>query len=163
MSEQSIIELAPAGSLWVHDASPEPREILECKGLHEDWRNPRDWTEGVPIVPVVWIGDGTVTESELREQYTRVYHDEGSPHLRLEEQLDGAAPWWKAPLRDGFISIETRPSYCDRGHYICKLFPTGALAVSIDAHDGWPRYYFDWDRMLAELEAWAEKRNQVPW
>lgn len=71
------------------------------------------------------------------------------------------AVWWKVLGRDCWISIESRPHYCDRGAFIAKLHVRDRLAVWIDSHDGWPRYYFDWDRMLAELEAWLRKRGQM--
>ncbi len=64
--------------------------------------------------------------------------------------------------RECEITIEPRPSYCDRGNYIAKLFPTGTLARDIDHQDGWPRYYFDLDRAKAECEAWLVKRRQQP-
>jgi len=78
-------------------------------------------------------------------------------------KTDLAAPYWEIKARECLISIESRPFYCDRGNWIAKLHPTPGtkLALSIDAHDGWPRYYFDWDRMLAEIEAWLEKRGQT--
>jgi hypothetical protein len=62
--------------------------------------------------------------------------------------------------RECEISIEPRPRYCDRGNWLAKLHATGALALDIDAADGWPRYYFDLERAKAECEAWLLKRGQ---
>jgi len=58
------------------------------------------------------------------------------------------------------ITLEPRPSYCDRGNWIAKLFATGPLAMEIDPQDGWPRYFFDEQRAKLECEAWLEKRGQ---
>ncbi len=64
--------------------------------------------------------------------------------------------------KDCEITIEDRPSYCDRGNYIAKVFPKKGtqLAQSLDDQDGWPRYYFDLARAKAEIDAWLEKREQ---
>lgn len=69
--------------------------------------------------------------------------------------------WWSVRGKECEITIEKRPHYCDRGNYVAQLFPEGGLALDIDAADGWPRYYFDWERMLAELHAWLDKRGQL--
>jgi hypothetical protein len=58
------------------------------------------------------------------------------------------------------IVLEPRPPYCDRGNFLAKLFSEGELLLSIDAADGWPRYYFDEARAKAEVEAWLRKRGQ---
>ena len=58
------------------------------------------------------------------------------------------------------IVIESRPSWCDRGNFIAKIFAKGSLAQGIDNQDGWPRYYFDLDRAKLEIEAWLQKRHQ---
>jgi len=82
--------------------------------------------------------------------------------VKVEEVKRGfAVPWWLIQGKECQISIERRPHYCDRGDFIAKLHPRGRLALEIDKHDGWPRYYFDWDRMIAEIEAWLVKRGQV--
>jgi hypothetical protein len=72
--------------------------------------------------------------------------------------------WWQIDGRDCYVTIERRPAYCDRGRFIAKVFPLPGtpLYLSFDSQDGWPRYYFDWDRMLAEIGAWMEVREQVP-
>jgi hypothetical protein len=70
--------------------------------------------------------------------------------------------YWSLRGRECEITIEQRPYYCDRGNYIAKIFPDmgSELELDIDHQDGWPRYYFDFDRMIAELRAWLDKRNQ---
>jgi hypothetical protein len=69
--------------------------------------------------------------------------------------------WHSIEGKDCEITIEARPYYCDRGKYLAKLHPRGKLAYEIDEADGWPRYFFDWERMLKELEAWLTKRGQL--
>lgn len=69
--------------------------------------------------------------------------------------------WWKVEGRDCEITIEARPSYCDRGNFIAKLHPRGRLALEIDHQDGWPRYYFSWNSLVSEIEAWLAKRGQL--
>lgn len=68
--------------------------------------------------------------------------------------------WLEIIGKECHITLEPRPAYCDRGNYIAKLFPIGALDLSIDHQDGWPRYYFDQDRAKLEIEAWLKKRVQ---
>jgi hypothetical protein len=63
--------------------------------------------------------------------------------------------------KECLITLEPRPSYCDRGNWIAKLFPTGELAREIDEADAWPRYFFDKRRAKLEIEAWLIKRKQV--
>jgi hypothetical protein len=62
--------------------------------------------------------------------------------------------------RDCTITIEPRPLYCDRGHWIAKLHPRGDFASDIDGSDGWPRYYFGWEAMTSEIAAWLDARGQ---
>jgi hypothetical protein len=77
----------------------------------------------------------------------------------ITESVDGIAHL-ATHGRECEITLEARPSYCDRGNWIAKLHPEGKLAMSIDFADGWPRYYFDLDRAKLELEAWIRKRGQ---
>lgn len=60
------------------------------------------------------------------------------------------------------VTLEPRPHYCDRGNFIAKLHPVGELASEIDHSDLWPRYYFDEERAKLEIEAWLQKRGQLP-
>lgn len=71
--------------------------------------------------------------------------------------------YWFIPSRhaDGYdITIEQRPFYCDRGRFIATAFPVGRAVMEFDDQDGWPRYYFDWDRMLLEIEEWLKIRDR---
>lgn len=72
--------------------------------------------------------------------------------------------WWEVEGLDVLIYLERRPPYCDRGEYSAKICVKAGgdyLRAGLDAQDGWPRYYFDWDRMLLEIEAWLVKRKQL--
>jgi len=62
--------------------------------------------------------------------------------------------------RDCFISLEPRPTYCDRGNFLAKLFITDARKLFIDDADAWPRYYMNLERAKAEIEEWLQKRGQ---
>jgi len=53
-----------------------------------------------------------------------------------------------------YFSIEPRPAYCDRGRWIAKV-----SGPDLDASDGWPRYYFDLERGLAEIQEWLRMRT----
>lgn len=63
--------------------------------------------------------------------------------------------------KDCEITVEPRPLYCDRGHWIAKLHPRDELALEIDDADGWPRYYFGWQALTSEIAAWLEARSQL--
>lgn len=62
--------------------------------------------------------------------------------------------------KDCLISIEMRQKYCDRGNYLAKVFTDG-IKLFVDYQDGWPRYYFDLERAILEVEAWLRKRGQM--
>ncbi len=66
--------------------------------------------------------------------------------------------------RECAITLEPRPTYCDRGNFIAKLHTLSGtpLCMDIDGQDGWPRYYFDEERAKLEIEAWLQKRGQLP-
>ena len=66
--------------------------------------------------------------------------------------------WWSVEAEFCRVTIEPRPVYCDRGRFIAKVFPSGDFSLSFNEQDGWPRYYFDWDRMMAEIDAWLDCR-----
>jgi hypothetical protein len=88
---------------------------------------------------------------------------EWKPHY-----LDGLLPGFGRPSyiecegRECSITIEPRPSYCDRGNFIAKIDVSGELALGFDHADLWPRYYFDLERAKLECEAWLKKRGQLP-
>lgn len=56
------------------------------------------------------------------------------------------------------IELRARPAYCNRGNWIAGI--AWFAPLSIDAADGWPRYYFDRARAKAEIEAWLDKRGE---
>lgn len=64
------------------------------------------------------------------------------------------------------VTLEPRPSYCDRGHFIAKVFPSpdlgedNRLAYSIDDGDAFPRYYMDETRAIEEIRAWLLWREE---
>lgn len=60
------------------------------------------------------------------------------------------------------ITLEPRPHYCDRGNWIAKVHVGLNCPTEIDSQDGWPRYYFDFDRAKLEIEAWLKKRGLKP-
>ncbi len=72
------------------------------------------------------------------------------------------ADYLTARGKDCTVTLEARPHYCDRGNFIAKLHPVGRFALEIDGADMWPRYYFDQARAKLEIEAWLEKRGQIP-
>ena len=67
----------------------------------------------------------------------------------------------RTTFRQGEITIEARPSYCDRGNWVANVWPRNGseLARSLDEADGFPRYYFDRDRACLEMQAWLQKRG----
>lgn len=94
--------------------------------------------------------------------------------LNLEETREDLLARWEAvPTAGSFylrvrgkdceITMEPRPPHCDRGRWLAKLHPDDGseLARSLDAADGWPRYYFDRVRGQLEIESWLQKRRQM--
>ena len=69
----------------------------------------------------------------------------------------GLKGWQELKARGCLVILEPRPEYCDRGHFLAKLFPTGFL----DNCEGWARYYFSEERAKAEIAAWLEFRGLV--
>lgn len=59
------------------------------------------------------------------------------------------------------VWIQKRPAYCDRGHYIAHVerAPSAGLGYSIYDADKWPRYYMNYDRMIAEIRDWLDWRE----
>lgn len=50
-------------------------------------------------------------------------------------------------------SLEPRPHYCDRGHFIVKC-----LLPGLDGHDMFPRYYMSKEVAISETEAFLRWR-----
>lgn len=81
----------------------------------------------------------------------------------FEDGTPAIVAWWEIDGRDCRIYLEPRPPYCDRGNWLAKidLRCTRPHALNLDWCDGWPRYYFDFERARLEIEAWLEKRGQA--
>lgn len=58
------------------------------------------------------------------------------------------------------IWLAERPRHCDRGRWVAQVDASPAFAC-LDDQEGFPRYYFDLDRALAELEAWINARREI--
>lgn len=82
----------------------------------------------------------------------------GSPDV--EALIEDRGGWWMLVAPGVDLSIEERPSYCDRGRYIVKAHPKGT-DLHVDWADGFPRYYFSRTRMVEELDAWLRARGQL--
>ena len=88
-----------------------------------------------------------------------IFHDNDTLEFTNLHHVWYSRKWgWEIFGHECSITLEPRPTYCDRGNYIAKLHPVGRLAGDIDACDGWPRYYFDLDRAKLEVEAWMANR-----
>lgn len=57
-----------------------------------------------------------------------------------------------------FVTLEPRPHYCDRVHWIGKVFNV----ADVDDADSFPRYFMDRERARAELKDWLHWRLKVP-
>lgn len=81
---------------------------------------------------------------------------------RLADQAScfSTGKWYQIRGVNSLIVLEARPIYCDRGNWIAKIETSGSLAMSLDSQDMWPRYYMDFKRAIAEIEAWMKKRGE---
>ena len=68
--------------------------------------------------------------------------------------------YWEINKNGAMVTLEPRPSYCDRGRWVAKIFPHDKIAYWIDEADAWPRYYFDLERAKLEIEAFLEFRKR---
>lgn len=66
--------------------------------------------------------------------------------------------------RDGvvWLTIQQRPSYCDRGRWDVKASTERPDIVNIDRHDGFPRYYFHVASVVDEVITWLKVRGLMP-
>lgn len=71
----------------------------------------------------------------------------------------GAVPYLEFNQHGVCITIEKRPSYCDRGNWIAKISHAGSLWI--DDADGWPRYYFDLGVAFSEIDAFLSRRTEL--
>lgn len=88
-----------------------------------------------------------------------VHYDTERGTIETIRHID-ATVWYEIAAPDVMLSIEPRPHHCDRGRYVVKASPR-SHKVTIDAPDAFPRYYFDWGRMLDEVAAWLAVRGQL--
>lgn len=94
-----------------------------------------------------------------------------SPHNFKSLTLDYWNEYLSIDGKNCRITIELRRSYCDRGNYLAKVFDISKQIIEdleldmkplhIDYQDGWPRYYFDLERAILEVEAWLRKRGEM--
>lgn len=69
--------------------------------------------------------------------------------------------WYRdISITNGMITIERRPVYCNRGRFIVKVF-SNSHKLHIDEADMFPRYYFHWDCLVKEIEAWMKVTDQA--
>lgn len=61
------------------------------------------------------------------------------------------------------ITLEVRPTYCDRGRFLAKVFAfkSDISSFSLDHQDGWPRYYFSEKNAKYEIEEWLRFRGEL--
>lgn len=57
------------------------------------------------------------------------------------------------------LTIVTRPHYCDRGRYLVHVESNDMIKLFLDESDQFPRYYFDFDCMMTELDLWLKARG----
>jgi hypothetical protein len=66
--------------------------------------------------------------------------------------------WWSYRVTVGArryeVTVEPRPVYCDRGHWVGKVHGV----PDVDGQDAFPRYYMDLSRAKLELADWLEWR-----
>lgn len=58
------------------------------------------------------------------------------------------------------IWIAPRPYYCDRGRWLVHAESTDPIKLSLDASDGFPRYYFDNTALVTEVIRFIEARDK---
>jgi len=64
-------------------------------------------------------------------------------------------------MANGMVTIErVMPTCFDRGNYIVKASSRDNHKLYIDGADMFPRYYFDLEAMITEIEAWIDTRKQ---
>lgn len=78
---------------------------------------------------------------------------------KISKALIGGG-WTEIQLTNGLLSIERRPHYCDRGRYVVKVSSNDPRALFIDEADCFHRYYFGFEAMISEINAWMEARGQ---
>ncbi len=82
-----------------------------------------------------------------------------------------SAPAWKETpwgqeleTEHGILRLERRPPYCDRGAFLAHVEPKHDKACApcnVDAHDLFPRFYYDEGRAKLELDAFMRARKWI--
>lgn len=136
----------------------------------------RDHTEEEVAGVLLFLETGDA--SRMPEQYRPLLELEGErppKKRRSRPSAEGLAALYPLAHNRGYealtgkhhaITIERRPDYCDRGHWIAKVFPVAGGKVgdfTIDNADGWPRYYMKHDRAVEELREWLAWREDQVW
>jgi hypothetical protein len=67
-----------------------------------------------------------------------------------EWEYSEAMRFWSLRHGNTQVTIEHRPAYCDRGHYVAKVFGL----EDVDWADGFPRYFMNLDRAKLEMMEW---------
>lgn len=62
--------------------------------------------------------------------------------------------------KDCTLFIAPRPAYCDRGTYMVNVKSFNQIKMMIDGADFFPHYFFGFEAMISEIEAWLRKRGQ---
>ena len=79
--------------------------------------------------------------------------------ITVRQEADG---YIEVRSKHAIISVEARPTHCDRGRYVAKLFNDGSF--NIEPVDGWSvgRYYMTLERGLPEIIEWlADRESRV--
>jgi hypothetical protein len=58
--------------------------------------------------------------------------------------------YWTFRIGHASVTLEKRPRYCDRGHWVGKAFGIDGM----DGQDAFPRYYMNEARAKLELSEW---------
>lgn len=68
--------------------------------------------------------------------------------------------WIQIYTEDLEVSIQNRRSYCDRGRYLIVAANRDIMFQAIDNQDAFPRYYYDFDCMMKELDFFLKAKCQ---
>lgn len=92
-----------------------------------------------------------VDRSKLKHPWKWV-PDNLAVELRLPAKTYAGPGHW-------FIWFTMRPGYCDRGRWHCCV--EAEETAGPDGQEGFPRYYFNLERGLLEMEEWIAARTEL--
>lgn len=75
---------------------------------------------------------------------------------------DNIMGWLEINTPKVAITIQRRPHYCDRGRWLVQVSSHDDRRLCIDWADGFPRYYFHTEVVMAEVFAWMNARSLWP-